>query len=108
MAWEERFEREIRSANRARQRGNEGQARVCARRAAGIAAAEFYERRGEAGPSESVVVVLERLQREPSLPADLTPILTKLLQQVDTHFKLPPGVDLVAEAQRLRQLLLHE
>ncbi|MBM2849365.1 MAG: hypothetical protein HW418_2307 [Anaerolineales bacterium] len=38
-------ERELAQAHKARAAGNEGQARVCARRAAGIALREWYKRR---------------------------------------------------------------
>jgi len=38
-------ERKLAQAHKARAAGNEGQARVCARRAAGIAVREWYKRR---------------------------------------------------------------
>jgi len=106
MNWRERFETEIQKAERARGRGNEGQARVCARRAAGIAAAEFLARRGLSPASRSALDALRQLRREPALPSGLAPLLDHLVQQVNTEFKLPPGVDLIDEASRLSELLL--
>ena len=79
---------------------------MCARSAAGIAAAEYFKRRGQAPTSGSAMDVLDQLALEPSLPAESAPLLAHLLQQVDTEFKLPAGVDLIAEARLLRQQLL--
>jgi hypothetical protein len=108
MDWLARFDAELERAQQARARGNEGQARVCARRAAGIAAAEYFERRGQAARSGSAIDILNQLALEPSLPAESASILTHLLQQVDTEFKLPEGVDLISEARLLRRQLLPE
>jgi hypothetical protein len=106
MDWLERFDAELEHAEQARARGNEGQARVCARRAAGIAAAEYLRRRGHAATSGSAIDILEQLALEPVLPAECALILTHLLQKVNTEFKLPAGVDLIAESRLLRQQLL--
>jgi hypothetical protein len=79
---------------------------VCARRAAGIAGAEYFSRRGHITTSGSAIDILDRLAVEPSLPAEVPPVLAHLLQKVNTEFKLPAGVDLIAEARLLRQRLL--
>ena len=42
MDWQAEIQAELEKAQQARARGNEGQARVCARRAAGIAAREYF------------------------------------------------------------------
>jgi len=106
MDWRERFEAEMDRGAQARGRGNEGQARVCARRAAGLAAAEYFRRRGHLTRSSSAIDVLNELAREPSLPDDLEPLLTHLLQRVSPEFQLPPDVDLLADARLLEQQLL--
>lgn len=106
MDWRERFEAELDRAQRARGRGNEGQARVCARRAAGIAAAEYFRRRGTANRSTSAIDLLNELALEHSLPGEIPSIIAHLLLQVNTEFKLPPDVDLIAETRLLRHQLL--
>ena len=108
MDWRERFDTELEGAEQARARGNEGQARVCARRAAGIAAAEYFRRHGNTTRSGSAIDALNQLALEPSLPAESASILSHLLQQVDTEFKLPEGVDLISEARLLRRQLLSD
>jgi len=105
MDWRLRFDAEMEKAEQARQRGNEGQARVCARRAAAIAVAEFFARRGT-NAKGSAVDLLQQLAAAPSIPPELQPLVEHLLQQVDVEFKLPRGIDLLAEARRLREALL--
>ena len=46
MAWPTNLQKEFDMAERARANNNEGQARVCARRAAGIAIREYLARKG--------------------------------------------------------------
>ena len=106
MDWQDKFEAEIRRAEGARLGGNEGQARVCARRAAGIVIAELNARRGRMPQSGSAVDLLLQLLTESGTPADALPLIDHLVQQVSTEFTLPAGVDLIADARHLRQLLL--
>lgn len=60
MNFQEQIEQEFALAEQARARGNEGQARVCARRAAGIAIREYLTRRGIRPPSASAYDLLDR------------------------------------------------
>jgi HEPN domain-containing protein len=89
---------ELEKALQARERGNEGQARVCARRAAGIAVREYLSRRGIRPPSTSAYDLLQLIQADPQLPVDLKQIADHLTVRVTEEFKLPVEVDLVAEA----------
>ncbi len=106
MDWAEHFQHELRNAELARARGNEGQARVCARRAAGIAAAEYHARRGLHASTGSALDLLRDLLTDDSVPAAALPAVESLVMQVNSDFQLPPGVDLIAEARRLPDLLL--
>jgi hypothetical protein len=106
--WSERFDFELANAENARARGNEGQARVCARRAAGVAAAEYYARRGLPPTTSSAVDVLRRLLADAAAPAPALPLITDLLLKVNEEFRLPAGVDLIADARALRLVLLPE
>jgi hypothetical protein len=106
MDWLERFDAELQRASLARARGNEGQARVCARRAAGLAAAEYFRRSGSPTRHGSAIDILNQLALEPSLPDGAAPRIAHLLQQVNTEFQLPPDVDLISEARLLQQELL--
>lgn len=108
MDWRARFELELANAGRARARGNEGQARVCARRAAGVAAAEYYSRRGLAPKSASALDELQQLLNDPDVPAGALPAIKNLLLKVDEAFQLPDGVDLIHDARLLLAQLLPE
>jgi len=86
-------------AVQARARGNEGQARVCARRAAGIAIREYLTRQGIRPPSSSAYDLLNLIKDDPHLSSTLKQIAEHLTLRVTEEFKLPVDADLVAEAR---------
>ncbi|HJX81847.1 MAG TPA: hypothetical protein VJ248_07435 [Candidatus Udaeobacter sp.] len=93
-------------AVQARARGNEGQARVCARRAAGIAIREHLKRQGRRPPSSSAYDLLNLIKDDPHLSPDLKQIAEHLTLRVTEEFKLPVDADLVAEARTFCEELL--
>src|SRR5512139_4234271 len=97
--WQSEIQAEFDRAAQARQRNNEGQARVCARRAAGIAVREYLSRRGIRPPSTSAYDLLNLIKEDPLLPTDLKQTTEHLTVRVTEEFKLPVDVDLVAEAR---------
>lgn len=106
--WREAFEGEIERAEAARLAGNEGMARVCARRAAGIAIREFLARRGTAWRSPSAYALLHTLQSMDDLPAEAILAAERLLMRVTPEFSLPIQADLIIESRRLAEALLDE
>ena len=106
MDWQAQIEAEFEKAEQARARGNEGQARVCARRAAGIAIREYLTRRGVRPPSVSAYDLLSFLKEDPHLSPDLKRIADHLTLRVTEEFKLPVNADLVAEARTFCENLL--
>jgi HEPN domain-containing protein len=106
MDWQTEIKAEFEKAEQARGRGNEGQARVCARRAAGIAAREYLTRQGIRPPSASAYDLLNLLKDDPRLSRDLRRIADHLTLRVTEEFKLPVNVDLVAEARKFCEDLL--
>lgn len=97
---------EFDKATQARERGNEGQARVCARRAAGIAVREYLTRSGIRPASASAYDLLNLIKDNPALSSDLRRIADHLTVRVTEEFKLPVDVDLVAEAKHFCDELL--
>lgn len=93
-------------AEQARAKGNEGQARVCARRASGIAIREYYARSGERIPTASAYDLLNILKEDVNLPAEMKTIVDHLTVRVTEEFKLPVDADLIAEARKLCEWLL--
>jgi HEPN domain-containing protein len=104
--WKEQLQEEFERAEAARARGNEGQARVCARRAAGIAAREYLTRQGEEVRTSSAYDLLNLLKDDPRLSLDLKRIAEYLTLRVNEDFKLPVDVDLIAESKRFCEELL--
>jgi len=97
---------EFERAAAARRKGNEGQARVCARRAAGIAIREYLIRRGTRPPSLSAYDLLNLIKEDAHLSPHLRRIADHLTLRVTEEFRLPVEADLVAEARLLCQGLL--
>lgn len=97
---------EFETAERARANGNEGQARVCARRAAGIAIRDYLVRKGIRPPSRSAHDLLNLIKEHAPLPPDLKLVAGHLTLRVTEEFKLPVEADLIAEAKSLCDWLL--
>lgn len=104
--WTAGFHREIRQAEEARARGNEGMARVCARRAAGIVAGEYLQRLGAPGPGPSAYDRLRTLRNLSNVPPEAREAADHLLMRITTDGDLPIAVDLVSEARRMAKELL--
>ena len=101
-----RIELEFERASQARAQGNEGQARVCARRAAGIAIRDHLTRRGIRPPSTSAYDLLNLIKEDALLSPDLKIAADHLTLRVTEEFKLPVEADLIAEARSLCDWLL--
>ncbi len=102
----EQIEKEFQLAEQARAKGNEGQARVCARRAAGIAIRDYLTQQGTPPRSASAYDLLNLIKNDPLLSSDLRLIADHLTLRVTEEFKLPVDADLVAEARTLCNELL--
>jgi hypothetical protein len=103
--WSAQFASEIERGWAARTAGNEGQARVCARRAAGVAIGEYLRQQGFAQPGSSAYTRLQYLCDLPGISIETKNICEHLLMRVDEGFALPVPIDLLTEAFRLAQAL---
>ena len=99
---------EFEKARQARINKNEGQARVCARRAAGIAIREYLTRKGTRVPSMSAYDLLNLLKEDTLLTPDMQLIVDHLTMRVTEEFELPVQADLIAEARILCDWLLNQ
>jgi HEPN domain-containing protein len=106
--WNTQLKNEFEKARQARINKNEGQARVCARRAAGVAVREYLTRKGMRVPNMSVYDLLNLLKENAELPPDMQSIADHLTTRVNEDFQLPFDADLVAEARLLCDWLLNE
>jgi hypothetical protein len=103
--WQKKVQQELAMAHRARKEGNEGQARVCARRAAGFAVEAFFRQHGLEPATHSGYALLELLGSEETLPGPVQESLSLLTLRVDEAFDLPPGTDLIRESKKLIRVL---
>jgi hypothetical protein len=80
-----------------RSRGNEGRARVCARRAVGAALAL----RWAAGPQASAYQLLQRAAADSGLPPELRQAAQRLTRRVNQAHRLPHDEDPLDDARSL-------
>jgi hypothetical protein len=95
------IEAELRQARLAQQSGNPGRARVCARRAAGMAIREFYRKREQAGWGGDALKQLQRLSEDESAPDEIRQAAVRLTTKVDENHQLPFTEDPVEDAQEI-------
>jgi hypothetical protein len=96
---------ELLLAKQSRNEGNEGRARVCARRAAGAAAQAYLLKAGFADQSENVLASLLAMKTELELPERVIWAIDCLLKRVDLDHNLPDDVDLIIEAETVIQYI---
>ena len=108
MDWKIGFSLEIQRAVDARARGNEGQARVCARRAAGIVVREYFQRNHMPVHSPSAYALLVELAGMSGLPENVRKAAESLTLRVSAEFTLPAELDLVESARLLAENLLKD
>ena len=101
-----RIEVELELAQAARGVGNEGRARVCARRAAGLAAGAYLGRHAGNPSGRNACQVLRHLARLESPPDSLRAAARRLTVRVDQDFKLPHAQDPLEDARTLIEGLL--
>jgi hypothetical protein len=95
------IEGELRRAEMARDQGNEGRARVCARRAAGAALRDTLHQAGSEQIPSSAIDLLHEARDLPGLTERARVAVERLLQKVDEGFTLPQSWDLIGEARIL-------
>ena len=99
---------ELNQAARARAVGNEGMARVCARRAAGKVIREYFRRRGEAPPVKSAFKLLQVLSADETQPEKVRQAADHFTLVITHDHVLPVDVDLIADVNFLAGALLGE
>lgn len=103
--WLATFEKEILQAEAARAAGNEGKARVCARRAAGLLAYQVLLRDGIEPQGNSALEYLQQMKNHPGLDEKTRDTAALFLLRVDNNKNLPVDVDLLTQARWLRRHL---
>jgi hypothetical protein len=102
------IEIELARAQTARQNGNLGHARVCARRAAGIAIREWYQRRAGSGWQGDALKQLQRLQADALVSENVREAAQRLTTVVDLDHRLPFDDDPIEDARLIIAALAKE
>jgi hypothetical protein len=89
---------EIQNARVARTNGNEGRARVCARRAAGIALREYFVKHSLPVDGLSGYQLLQVFLKLPDIPTGARQNAINLTSRVTGSFQMPEDIDLISEA----------
>jgi len=104
--WQAKFDREIKMAEMARSQGNEGKARVCARRAAGVVVGEYLQQQGVSTTTVTAYDRIRMLADWPDLPPGVSDVVDHMTMRVDMDYQLPSVLDLVSDARWLAETLL--
>lgn len=104
--WEQEFQKEIERAEAAREAGNEGMARVCARRAAGVVVGEYFQQKGIVLGKMGVYDRLRVLINQTNTPPEIRRIAEHFVLHVTPQRTLPVEADLIAEARWLLTALI--
>jgi hypothetical protein len=99
---------ELTHAEEARAKGNEGMARVCSRRAAGIAIGIYLTHIGFSGFGPSAYERLNILKSLPDISPQAIETVDHLLLRVNEDHKLPIEIDLIEDARWLTVYLLSD
>ena len=103
--WHSRYEAELQRGVTARAEGNEGMARVCARRAAGVLVRAYFERSGRAAHGRSVLNLLRMLADAAAESDEIRELAGLFVLQITEDHVLPGDIDLLDAAERLREAL---
>jgi hypothetical protein len=106
--WQELTHQELEMAEEARLRGNEGRARVCARRAAGHVAGEYLARNNFPFSSTSALERLRYLHSSLDEDSEAWEIVGHFLIHTTPEHELPIDADLIKDVSHLAQQLLGE
>jgi len=101
-------EREMERAGEARKEGNEGMARVCARRAAGAAVGHWMLTHPLARAGADAMSRLRAFSLAAAVPPDVRQAAERLCARVTGDFTAPFPVDPLADARSIAQFCLQE
>jgi len=95
-------------AEDSRSAGNEGRARVCSRRAVGVALGEFFRINDIPDPGPSAMDRMKYFISRNDLPAAPREIMGHFIVKIDYDHQLPIQADLIAEAKWLKLELFQD
>jgi hypothetical protein len=108
IEWKNHTVEELKQAENSRQQGNEGRARVCARRAAGHVAGEYLGRCGMQVDTMNALTRLKVMLTRTELSPQTMSTLEHFLIHTTPEHNLPMEADLIEDVKFLARELLDE
>lgn len=99
---------ELQTAHQARREGNEGMARVCARRAAGWAIGRRYAEQVPATATDNAYLLLSWLKEQPTVAASLRRAADRLTTRITEDHELPHPQDPLKDASDIVTAMIEE
>jgi hypothetical protein len=96
---------ELIAAENARATGNEARARVCSRRAAGLAIQAYYATMDPVSIETSAIDNIKRFQSDPKSNPELVNITNLLLTRVEKDYSFPSHEDVLVKTRQLIQAI---
>ncbi len=103
--YKERISKELQIAYASRKQGNEGRARVCARRAVGIALTFFFESTNEQVKDQDAMDLLKHVQSIPEFPPELQQSATRLTARIGADFQYTSNTDPLEDAKAIIEFI---
>lgn len=101
MHWKEQIQQELSKAAKGRHNGNEGLARVCARRAVALASQHWAKQRSLQDWQGDAMHQLHQILQENSFPLPVREAAQRLLTKVTEQGQLPMTTDPIADASMI-------
>jgi len=108
MSWRESIEQELTKASEGLQNGNEGLARVCARRAVALASQHRAEQRHLLGWQGDAMHQLRQIQGETTFPLSVREAAQRLLTKVTEQKQSAMTTDPITDARIILDYLNSE
>lgn len=102
----EQIDKELATAEQARNAGNDGMVRVCARRVAGVAISNWLERNPRASWGMDAMSRLKSLQRDETIPIDVRDAAARLTTKITEQFTSPFSTDPIHDSKIIINHLL--
>ncbi len=99
MSWREQVEQELAKAAKGLREGNDGLARVCARRAVGLGVQNWVERSGAKTWPSDAMNILRKVQGEETFPPGIREAAQRLLTAVTQQDQTPMSSDPIGDAR---------
>jgi len=103
MSWREQIEQELVKASEGLKNGNDGLARVCARRAVALASQHWAEERNLRAWQGDAMHQLRQIQGETTFPLSVREAAQRLLTKVTEQAQSPMATDPITDAH----IILH-